>query len=117
MLILGVGLALVANSYMVALRGVNTAANNIEALSLAKEKLAALELESLKDGLSAFSSNGVLKSSAKSYNYAQEIINLKQPEELTKYLVQACLVVSWQEQNIEKNVILSTYLPKLRQKE
>lgn len=116
-LILGVGLTLVANSYLVALRGVNTATNNIEALSLAREKITALEMEGLKDGLSASSSSGVLKSPAKSYNYTQEIINLNQPEELIKYLVQACLAVSWQEQNIEKNVILSTYLPKLQQKE
>lgn len=111
-LILGSGLTLVANSYLVALRGANATMNNIGALSLAGEKLEALEILSLKDGLAVSTSNGVLKSSTKNYNYEQEIIEINQPEDLAKSFVEACLSLSWQEQNSTKNVTVSTYLPK-----
>lgn len=114
-LILGFGLALAANSYTVALRGVNAAANNIGALILAREKLDALEVSSLKDGLSASISQGILRSCAKNYDYKQEIIEMAQPEDLAKFLVQACLGLSWQEQNATKNVTFSTYLPRQKQ--
>lgn len=115
MLILGFGLTLVANSYMVALRGVNAATNNIGALILAREKLEALEVSSLKDGLSASISQGILKSPAKNYDYKQEIIEITRLEDLAKFLVQACLSLSWQEQNAAKNVTFSTYLPRQKQ--
>lgn len=115
MLILGFGLTLVANSYLVALRGVNSTANNIGALSLAREKLEALEVSSLKDGLSASVTQDILKSSAKNYDYKQEIIEITQPKDLAKFFVQACLSLSWQEQNATKNVTLSTYLPRQKQ--
>jgi len=114
-LILGFGLTLVANSYIVALRGVNSTANNVAALRLAREKLDALEASSLKDGLSASVTQGILKSSAKNYDYKQEIIEIIQPEDLAKLLVQACLSLSWQEQNVTKNVAISTYLPRQKQ--
>ncbi|MDD5477365.1 MAG: prepilin-type N-terminal cleavage/methylation domain-containing protein [Candidatus Omnitrophica bacterium] len=114
-LILGVGLTLVANSYIVALRGVNSTANNIGALRLGREKLDELELLSLKDGLSASVTQDILKSPAKSYDYKQEIIEITQPKDLAKFLVQACLSLSWQEQNATKNVTFSTYLPRQKQ--
>jgi len=114
-LILGFGLALAANSYLVALRGINSTADNIAALRLAREKLDALEVLSLKDGLSASVTRDILKSSAKNYDYKQEIIEMIQPKDLAKLFVQACLSLSWQEQNTAKNVTLSTYLPKQKQ--
>jgi len=114
-LILGFGLTLVANSYIVALRGVNSTANNVGALSLAREKFDALEVSSLKDGLSASVAQSVLKSCAKNYDYKQEIVEITQPKDLAKSLVQACLSLSWREQNATKNVALSTYLPKQKQ--
>lgn len=114
-LILGFGLTLAANSYLVALRGANSTAGNIEALRLAREKLDALEASSLKDGLSASVSRDVLKSSSKNYDYTQEIIEMTQPKDLAKILVKACLSLSWQEQNAAKNVALSTYLPRQKQ--
>ncbi len=114
-LILGFGLTLVANSYIVALRGVNSTANNIGALSLAREKLEALEVSSLKDGLSASVIQGILKSSAKNYDYKQEIIEITQPKDLNKFLVQACLSLSWQEQNATKNVNFYTYINRKKQ--
>ncbi len=115
MLILGVGLTLVANSYLVALRGVNSTANNIAASRLAREKLEELEVLSLKYGLSASLTQDVLKTPAKNYDYKQEIIEMTQPKDLAKFLVQACLSLSWQEQNATKNVTLSTYLPRQKQ--
>ena len=115
MLILGFGLTLVANSYIVALRGANSATNNIGALRLGREKLEALEVLSLKDGLSASVTQGILKSSAKNYDYKQEIIEMTQPKDLAKSLVQACLSLSWREQNATKNVTFSTYLPRQKQ--
>jgi len=114
-LILGVGLASVANSYIVALRGANAAANNIGAMNLAKEKLDALEVSSLKDGLSASVDQGILKFSGKNYDYTQEIFEITQPEDLAKSYVQACLTLSWREQNIIKNATFSTYLSKQKQ--
>ncbi|MDD5464740.1 MAG: prepilin-type N-terminal cleavage/methylation domain-containing protein [Candidatus Omnitrophica bacterium] len=114
-LILGFGLTLAANSYIVALRGINSTANSIEALRLGREKLDALEASSLKDGLSASVSRDILKSSAKNYDYKQEIIEMTLPKDLAKILVKACLSLSWQEQNATKNVALSTYLPRQKQ--
>ncbi len=114
-LILGFGLTLAANSYLVALRGVNSTANNIEASRLGREKLDALEASSLKDGLSASVTEDILKSPAKNYDYKQEIIEMTQPKDLAKILVKACLSLSWQEQNAKKNVTFSTYLPRQKQ--
>lgn len=113
--ILGVGLTLVANSYIVASRGVNSTANNITALNLAREKLQSLETSSLKEGLSASVTQDILKSASKNYNYTQEITEITQPQDLAKYLVQACVGISWKEQNTAKNVTLSTFLPKQKQ--
>lgn len=82
---------------------------------MSREKLEALEVSSLKDGLSASVTQGILKSSAKNYDYKQEIIEITQPKDLNKFLVQACLSLSWQEQNATKNVTFSTYLPRQKQ--
>ena len=114
-LILGIGLTVVANSYLAATRGINSIENNIQVLTLGKEKLDALELSSLKQGLDVFLSEGTLESKGKKYNYTLETVKLSQPESLAKLLVQACLTFKWQEQMAEKNVTFSTYL--LRQKE
>ena len=114
-LILGFGLTLVANSYIVALRGVNATANDIGALSLAKESMESLEISSLRDGASTAATQGVLKFSNKSYDYVQEITKIEQPEVLSEELLQACLTLSWREQNVAKNVVFSTYLPKPKQ--
>ena len=109
-LILGVGLTAVANSYILALRGANSAQNNISALMLAKEKFENLELVSLKGALPSTASLEVIKFSNKDYNYQQEIAQLTEPADLAKYLVSACLSVSWPEKNSSKNVTLATYL-------
>ena len=125
-LILGIGLTVVANSYIAALRGVNAAANIIGALNLAREKFEALEISSLKDGLSVSDVGGVLKSPTKNYDYTQVVVEISQPvigsqtttphaEALAKNLLQACLNLSWQERNAAKNVTFSTYLPKQKQ--
>ena len=132
-LILGIGLTIVANSYIVALRGVNATANIIGALNLAREKFEALEISSLGDGLSVSDTKGILKSSTKSYDYTQKVVEIVrsrpvvlatgsqttafhfQPVDWAEYLVLACLNLSWQEQNAIKNVTLSTYLPKQKE--
>jgi len=113
--ILGSGLVLVANSYIVAAKGVNSTANNITALNLAQEKLQALEVLSLKEGLSVLDTQDVLKSNFKNYNYTQEITEITEPLDLAKNFVQACASISWQEQNTTKNVTLSTFLPKKKE--
>ena len=114
-LILGVGLTVVINSYLVALKGINSTANIIGALNLSREKFAALEVSSLKEGLSVSEDSGVLKSPTKNYDYTQAVVEIAQPKDLAKDLVQACLTLSWQEQKTTKNVVLSTYLPKQKQ--
>ena len=111
-LILGFGLTLVANSYIFALRGANFAMNNIRAEVLAKEKFEALEVSSLKDGVTASLTQGVLKSCAKNYDYTQNIIEITQPQDLAKRFMLACLTLSWQERNVLKDVTLATYLPR-----
>jgi prepilin-type N-terminal cleavage/methylation domain-containing protein len=111
-LILGVGLVFVANSYIFALRGANFATNNVRAEIIAREKLEALEISSLKDGVAASLTQDVLKSSGKSYDYVQNIEAISQPQDLAKYFMLACLTVSWQERNVIKDVNIATYLPR-----
>lgn len=111
-LILGVGLTSVANSYMLALRGANSAENNVSALILAKEKFENLEFASLNGALPSSPPPEIIKSLTKDYNYQQEITLIEQPEDLAKSLVLACLKISWTEKNSSKNVTLATYLPK-----
>lgn len=110
--VLGAGLTLVANSYLVALRGINSTQNNIQATVFAREKLEAAQFLSLKDGLPVSSASGTLQSSGKQYKYTFDTAEITQPDYIAKSFVQACARVSWQEQNAEKNVILSTYLPR-----
>ncbi len=115
-LILGLGLVVIANSYLIALRGINASQNNIQAMVLAKEKIDELEVSSvMKKGLTAFSESDTLKSLGKSYNYTLDITEIAEPEYIEKYLVKACLTFSWREQNIEKNATFSTYLPKYKE--
>lgn len=127
--ILGIGLTLVANSYIVAQRGINATANNIEAFNLLQAKLDELEILSLKDGLVVSESREIIKASAKNYNYTQKIIEIAPPkvlavkaqvaasgiEDITENFLKVCLELSWQEQNANKNATLSTYLPKQKE--
>jgi prepilin-type N-terminal cleavage/methylation domain-containing protein len=127
--ILGIGLTLVANSYIVAQRGINATANNIEAFNLLKAKLDELEILSLKEGLLVSQSRETIKGLAKNYNYTQEIIEIAPPkvsavkaqvavsgaEDITENFIKVCLDLSWQEQNANKNATLSTYLPKQKE--
>ena len=111
--ILGIGLSIVANSYLFALRGISSTQNNIQAQLLAKAKLEELETSSLmQKGLTVFSEQDTLKTSGRNYNYSLEVTEITQPDYLVKYLVQACLRYSWQEQNATKNAIFSSYFPK-----
>ena len=114
-LILGIGLTIVANSYIVALKGVNSTSNIIGALNLAREKFEVLETSSLAGSISVSDTSGVLKTFTRNYDYKQEVIEIAQPENLAKYFNQVCLNLSWQEQNVAKNITLSTYLLKQKQ--
>ena len=109
-LILGVGLTAVANSYLLALRGANLAQNNISALILAKARWEGLELASLKGAALSSLAAETIKSLTKDYNYQQEINPITEQADLAQYLVSACLTISWPEKNSSKNVTLATYL-------
>ena len=111
-LILGIGLTSIANSYILALRGANSAQNNISALILAKEKLENLEMASLKGALPSSPAPEIIRSLTKDYNFRGEITELAESEDLAEYLVSACLMISWTEKNSSKNVTLATYLLK-----
>jgi prepilin-type N-terminal cleavage/methylation domain-containing protein len=113
-LILGVGLTSVANSYILALRGANSAQNNIAALIIAKEKFENLKFVSLKGSLPATPEPEIIKYSMKEYNYQEVITELPEADGLAEYLVSACQTINWSEKNSSKNVTLATYL--LRQK-
>ncbi|MCG2714100.1 MAG: type II secretion system GspH family protein [Candidatus Omnitrophica bacterium] len=115
-LILGIGLTSVANSYILALRGANSVQNNISALILAKEKFENLEFASLKGAKPSFPAPEIIKSSNKDYNYQQEITKLPESDVLAKYLVSACSTINWPEKNSLKNVTLATYLLLLKEK-
>ena len=115
-LILGLGLVIIANSYLVALRGVNTAQNNIQAMVLVREKMDELELSSvLKKGLSVFSESDTLKSLGKTYGYSLEIAEMTEPEYMAKNIVQTCLAFSWEEKGVKKNATVSAYFPKYQE--
>lgn len=114
-LILGIGLTVVANSYVGALRGINAAQNNIQALTLGKEKFDALEISSLKEGLDISFAEGILEPTNKKYGYSLNIGKLTQSGDLAKSLVQACLRINWQEQSAVKYVTFSAYLPKKKE--
>ncbi|PIS34044.1 MAG: hypothetical protein COT38_02190 [Candidatus Omnitrophica bacterium CG08_land_8_20_14_0_20_41_16] len=134
-LILGIGLTSVANSYILALRGANSAQNNISALILAKEKFDNLEFVSLKGVKPAIAAEETIKGPIKDYKYQQTILKLPEfaggeladaepvsveaisPEPATvesdylaKFLVSACSTLTWPEKNSSKNVTLATYL-------
>lgn len=109
-LILGIGLTAVANSYILALRGANSAGNNISALIIAKDKFEDLELASLTGAFPSSSAGERIRSSNKDYIYQQEIGQIAASEDLAKYLVSACLTINWKERNSSKNVTLATYL-------
>ena len=112
-LILGVGLSIVANSYLSALGGINSTQNSIQAQLLAKGKLEELTaLSVMQDGLAAFSERDTLKTSGRNYDYSLEVKGITEPEYLAKDFVQACLRYSWQERNTVKNAVFSAYLPK-----
>ena len=113
--VLGIGLAFVSNSYLIALRGINSAQNNIQAAVFARDKLEAEKLVSLKEGLPVSFTESTIQSLGRQCKYTLDITEITQPDYIAKYFVQACAKVSWQEQNSEKNVILSTYLPKLKE--
>lgn len=111
--ILGIGLSIVANSYLVCLRGINASQNNIQAQLLAKAKLDELEALSItRNGLTSFSEQNVMRSSGRDYNYNLKITEIASPEYIAKHFLQACLSYSWQEQNASKSVAFSTYFPK-----
>jgi len=114
--ILGIGLSVIANSYLTALRGLTATQNNIQAVLLARQKLNDLEaLSIIKKGLDPFSESDTLKSQGKDYNYSLNVTEIDESENLRENLVRACLSYSWQEQNALKYVKFGTYF--LRYKE
>lgn len=114
--ILGSGLALVANSYLVALRGINSTQSNIQAALLARDKFTELEILSLENsGLSPSSSAGDFSEGGKNYSWELDVSDISQPDYISKYLVRASLECSWQEKNSVKNVIFSSYFPKQKE--
>ena len=114
-LILGVGLVFVANSYAVALRGAGSAANIIEAMRLGQEKIEALEASNLKGTLPGYHTQGTIKSSFKEYNYELVVSQITGFGPLVEHLVEACLGLNWQEQNSNKNASFSVFLPKQKE--
>jgi len=111
--ILGIGLAIVAQAYLLALRGINSTQCNIQAQLLAKGKFEELATLSVtQNGLTAFSEKDTLKNAGREYEYSLEVKEISEPEYLTKDFVQACLRYSWQERNAVKNAVFSAYFPK-----
>jgi len=110
--ILGVGLTVIANSYVAALKGINSASNAVGALNLGKEKLENLEIFSLTNGLFTSESKSNLQTPGKNYNFKQQVTDVTESEILEKHLLQACIELSWQEQNVDKKVAFSTFISK-----
>jgi Tfp pilus assembly protein PilV len=110
--ILGVGLSAVANSYILASRGASAAANKVSALILAKEKFDNFKFASLKGASVGQSLPLTVKFSSKDYRYQEEISEIAEAQDLAKNLVLATATVSWSERNSPKNVTLVSYFPK-----
>ena len=111
-LILGTGLVLIINSYLIALKGLNSSGNNIQAMRLAQEKMDSLELSVLKEGLVPYYPKETIDFNGKSYDYDLSVTEEISPAILADYLAQSCLTLSWQEQNSTNNAIIPSYFPK-----
>jgi prepilin-type N-terminal cleavage/methylation domain-containing protein len=114
-LMLGIGLVFIVNSYAMALRGVNSAVNIIEAMRLGQEKIGALEISNLKGELSNYQDRGAIKSLVKEYNYELLISDSADFGSLSEHLVEVCLGLNWQEQYSNRNASFSILLPKQKE--
>ncbi|MDD5504831.1 MAG: hypothetical protein PHV77_05965 [Candidatus Omnitrophica bacterium] len=117
-LVLGIGLVLVANSYMLALKASNSASNNIQALYLAQSKMDALEITDLEEaGFSPCQYNEVLQYAGRDYDYNIAITKDAGSLTLSKYYVGACLTVGWEEQGSARKAVLTSFFQKKEEDE
>ena|GEM_PF-6184719 len=117
-LVLGVGLVLVANSYMLALRASNSASNNIQALCLAQSKMDTLEVTALEEeGFLPYESDEVIQYAGRDYDYNIAITKKTDSLTLSKCYVGACLAIGWKEQGSAKKIILASFFQKKEEDE
>lgn len=117
-LILGVGLAVVIQSYLSSLRGINSSQNYIDAMRLSQEKLSELEVVSYENsGLVPQADFGSTNLGGRSFNWMTQIEETAEPEYLSNDTITARVVFGWQEKNITKSAGLAVYLPKKKDEE
>ncbi len=113
--ILGFGLVIVSQSYIISAGALNASQNYISATQLARDKLAELELVSyerkgLTPGLE--SDSGTRKIGPRNFNWLSEVKEVSSPDYLTEKLVEVCIRVDWTEAGRTKDAWVSTYLPR-----
>lgn len=116
--ILGFGLVIVIQSYITSASALNISQNYISAMQLAKDKLTDV-------GLVCYENNGLLpgaesrtgeeKLGARVFYWAAETREVSGSDYLAKSLVEVCVKVTWNEAGKEKDAILSTYLPRIKE--
>jgi prepilin-type N-terminal cleavage/methylation domain-containing protein len=113
--ILGVGLVVVIQSFLSSARGLNTTQNYIEALRVAQDKFSELELSSYENkgllpDLDSKSGAGFL--GPREFNWVSKVKEITEPDYLTEKLVEVCVNLNWKERNVSRDVSLATYLPR-----
>ncbi len=116
--ILGFGLVIVIQSYITSASALNISQNYVKAMRLARDKLTELELASYENnGLlpGAESNSGAEKIGSRDFNWATEVREISDSDYLTEKLVEVCVKLNWKEAGKSKDVLLSTYLPRLKE--
>lgn len=116
--ILGFGLVIIIQSFLLSLNGLNISQNYIKALSFAQDKLTALEL-------AAYENNGLLPGLApesgkehlgsREFTWVSEVKEIIEPDYLTEELVQGCIKLNWKERNINRDISLANYFPRKKE--
>lgn len=118
MVILGVGLVVVIQSFLSSAGGLNTTQNYIEALRIAQDKFAELELASYENNgllpdLDSNSGAGFL--GPRKFDWVSQVNEITEPDYLTEKLVEVCVKLDWKERNVTRDISLAGYLPKQKE--
>ena len=111
--ILGLGICVVAKSFMSSFEGLSIAQDYLAAIPWASEKMAELRIEACQSpGLLSSRNSGNTVLGPREFNWNQEVEELSQPDYLVKDLLRAKVVVHWQRRAWQRSYALAAYLPK-----
>jgi prepilin-type N-terminal cleavage/methylation domain-containing protein len=113
--ILGFGLVIAIQAYMISARALNACQNYIEVSGFAREKCAELELASYQEpgfDYSKHADSGEVSLNNRRFKWEMRMENIQEPDYLAEKAVLAYVLLRWKEQNIDKSLVVATYLPK-----